>query len=71
MPEHHWESDTPSYKIRTAVTGDKGTLSFESHYIDVKSGKAVAVVGVDHNVQKINGKWLIVGSTGEIASLSP
>ena len=70
MPGHRWESDTPSYKIRTAVTGNKGTLYFECHYIDIKSGKAVSVVGVDHNVQKINGKWLIVDSTGEIASLS-
>jgi len=28
-----------------------------------------AVVGVDHNVQKINGKWLIVDSAGSIATL--
>ena len=60
MPQNHWESDTPSYKIKTTVNGDKGTLYFECHYIDVKTGKVVKVVGVDHNVQKINGKWLIV-----------
>ena len=70
MPSHHWESDTPSYKIRTAVTGNKGTLYFECHYIDTKSRRTVALVGLDHNVQKINDKWLIVESTGEIASLS-
>ena len=39
MPQHHWESDTPSYKIRTTVNGDKATLYFECHYIDVKTGK--------------------------------
>jgi ketosteroid isomerase-like protein len=69
MPQHHWESDTPSYKILTTVNGDKGTLYFECHYVDVKTGKVEAVVGVDHNVQKINGKWLIVDSAGSIATL--
>jgi ketosteroid isomerase-like protein len=69
MPQHHWESDTPSYKIRTTVNGDRGTLYFECHYVDVKTGKVEAVVGVDHNVQKINGKWLIVDSAGSIATL--
>jgi ketosteroid isomerase-like protein len=71
MPQNHWESDTPSYKIKTTVHGDKGTLYFECHYIDVRTGMAAAVVGVDHNVQKINGKWLIVDSAGAVASLGP
>lgn len=70
MPQNHWESDTPSYKIRTTVNGDKGTLYFECHYVDVKTGKVMAVVGVDHNVQKINGKWLIVDSAGATPVLS-
>jgi hypothetical protein len=69
MPQHHWESDTPSFKIRTTVNGDKGTLYFECHYVDVKTGRVEAVVGVDHNVQKINGKWLIVDSAGSVAKL--
>ena len=60
MPGNHWESDTPSYKLRATVNGDKGTLYFECHYIDPKTQKVVAYVGVDHDVQKINGKWLIV-----------
>ncbi len=71
MPQNHWESDTPSYKIKTTVNGDKGTLYFECHYVDVKTGKVMAVVGVDHNVQKINGKWLIVDSAGATPVLSP
>jgi len=69
MAQNHWESDTPSYKIKTTVNGDKGTLYFECHYIDIKTGKVANVVGVDHNVQKINGKWLIVSSVGATASL--
>jgi hypothetical protein len=71
MPQNHWESDTPSYKIKTTVNGNKGTLYFECHYIDVKTGTVMAVVGVDHNVQKINGKWLIVDSAGATPVLSP
>ena len=71
QPDHHWESDTPSYKIKATVNGDKGTLYFECHYIDPKTSKVVAVVGVNHNVQKINGKWLIVDSASATPTLSP
>jgi ketosteroid isomerase-like protein len=70
-PENHWESDTPTYKIKVTVNGDKGTLYFECHYIDPKTAKVVKVVGVNHQVQKINGKWLIVDSAGANAVLSP
>jgi hypothetical protein len=31
----------------------------------------MAVVGVDHNVQKINGKWLVVSSVASTPTLSP
>jgi ketosteroid isomerase-like protein len=58
-PENHWISDTPAFKIRTTVSGDKGTLYFECHYIDVKTGKVALVVGADQNVERIKGKWLI------------
>lgn len=71
MPGNHWESDTPSYKLRATVNGDKGTLYFECHYIDPKTQKVVAYVGVDHNVQKINGKWLIVDSVASPVLLKP
>ena len=70
-PENHWESDTASYKIKVTVNGDKGTLYFECHYIDPKTAKVVKVVAVNHPVQKINGKWLIVDSAGANAVLSP
>ena len=59
MPTHHWESDTPSYKIKVDLNGDKATMYFECHYIDPKTGMVVAAAGVTHTLQKINGKWLI------------
>jgi len=71
LPQNHWEADTPTYKIRTTVNGDKGTLYFQCHFIDPKTGKVMAVVGVDHTVQKIDGKWLIVDSVAGPAKLSP
>jgi ketosteroid isomerase-like protein len=68
--KHHWESDTPSYKIRVTVNGDRATLYFECHYVDVKTGKVMSVVGVDHNLQKIHGRWLIVDASASAATLS-
>jgi ketosteroid isomerase-like protein len=71
MPAHHWESDTPSYKIRISLNGDKATMYFECHYIDPRTSTVMAVAGVDHKLQKINGKWLIVDSASSPATLSP
>ena len=71
QPVNHWLSDTPAYKIRTTVNGDKGTVYFECHYIDTKTQKVAAVVGADQNVQKINGKWLIVSSAAATPILRP
>jgi SnoaL-like protein len=70
MPQNHWESDTPSYKIKAIVNGNKATLYFECHYVDTTTRKLASVVGVDHNLQKINGKWLIVSGTGSTATLA-
>ena len=71
FPQNHWIADTPTYKIRATVNGDKGTLYFECHYIDPKTKKLVAWLGVDHDVQKINGTWLIVNSVVSKPVLSP
>src|SRR5207247_10971745 len=62
QPGNHWLSDTPAYKIRTTVNGDKGTLYFECHYVDTKTQKVAAGVGADQNVQKIDGVGLIVSA---------
>jgi len=69
--QNHWVSDTPAYKIRTTVNGDKGTLYFQCHYIDVKTGKVAATVGADQDVQKIDGKWLITRLAASSVTLSP
>jgi hypothetical protein len=71
QPQNDWVSDTPAYKIRITVNGDKGTLYFECHYIDVKTKKVAVVVGADQNVQKINGKWLITNAAAATPSLTP
>jgi ketosteroid isomerase-like protein len=71
QPENHWISDTPAYKIRTTVNGDKGTLYFECHYIDVKTGKVASLVSADNEVAKIDGKWLITHTNAASPSLTP
>jgi SnoaL-like domain len=71
QPQNHWVSDTPAYKIRTTVNGDKGTLYFECHYVDVKTGKLAKLVGADQDVQKIDGTWLITNSVASSPTLKP
>ena len=70
QPGNHWESDTPTYKLKATVNGDKATLYFECHYIDPKTAKLVSYVAVTHQLQKIDGKWLIVDSAAKPAVLS-
>src|SRR5215831_2718571 len=67
MPGHNWESDTPSYKIRINLYGDKATMYFECHYVDPKTSKVVSLAGVTHTLQKVNGQWLITNSAGSTA----
>ena len=65
----HWLSDHPAYKLKVAVDGDRGTLHFECHFIDVDSGKIAATTAGNLDVAKIDGHWLItnfVGSTTEL-----
>lgn len=69
-PETHWLSDHPAYKLKVTVDGNRGTLHFECHYIDVDSGKVAAVTAGNLDVARIDGRWLItnfVGSTAELA----
>ena len=71
QPQNHWESDTPAYKVRITVNGNKGTLYFECHYIDVDTGKVAATVGADQDVRKINGRWLITKLISSSVTLKP
>jgi ketosteroid isomerase-like protein len=68
-PATNWLSDHPAYKLKVTVDGDRGTLHFECHFIDVATGKVAAVTAGNLDVAKIDGKWLItnfVGSTSEL-----
>jgi SnoaL-like domain len=69
QPENHWISDTAAYRIRASVNGDKGTIYFECHFIDVDTGKVMSVTGNDSEVRKIKGKWLITDLRASSASL--
>jgi ketosteroid isomerase-like protein len=71
QPQNHWESDTPAYKIHITVHGDRGTLYFECHYVDVDTGKVAIAVGADQNVRKINGRWLITKLISSSVTLAP
>jgi uncharacterized protein (TIGR02246 family) len=71
QPENHWVSETPAYKIRVTVNGDKGTLYFECHYVDAKTGEVVAVTAADEQVARINGRWLVTNNVGASPILSP
>ena len=68
-PETHWLSDHPAYKLKVTVDGDRGTLRFECHFVDVNSRKVAAVTAGNLDVAKVDGRWLItnfVGSTSEL-----
>jgi ketosteroid isomerase-like protein len=71
QPENHWVSETPAYKIRITVNGDRGTLYFECHYVDAKTRKVVAVTAADEQVARINERWLITNNVGASPILSP
>ena len=71
QPGNDWVSDTPAYKIRVTVDGDKGTLYFECHYVDVVTEKVVAVVSADQDVARINGRWLITRLVSATPELQP
>jgi uncharacterized protein (TIGR02246 family) len=69
QPETHWLSDHPAYKLKATVDGDRGTLHFECHFIDVNTGEIAALTAGNLDVAKIDGRWLItnfLGSTSEL-----
>jgi hypothetical protein len=61
---HQWVLDTPDYKIRETVNGDRGTLYFECDHIDLRTRKIIAVTGGNAQVAEINGNWVITNSVG-------
>lgn len=71
QPENPWISDTPPYKIRITVNGDRGTLHFECHNVDYKTKKLGPVTAADQQLARINGSWLITDMVGGSATLTP
>jgi ketosteroid isomerase-like protein len=65
-----WLSDHPAYKLRVTVSGDRGTLHFECHFIDINTEKVAAVTAADMDVARIDGRWLITKMVGGTAELS-
>ena len=68
-PATHWLSDHPAYKLKVTVDGDRGTLHFECHFIDVQSGKVAATTAGNLDVARIDGRWLITNFVGSTAVL--
>ncbi len=69
QPETNWVSDHPAYKLRVTIDGDRGTLHFECHFVDLKTGEVAAVTAADIDVARVDGRWLItrlVGGTTEL-----
>jgi ketosteroid isomerase-like protein len=69
-PETNWVSDHPAYKLRVTIKGDRGTLHFECHFIDVKTGKVAAVTAADFDVARVDTRWLITNMVGSTAALT-
>ncbi len=69
QPENNWVSESPAWKTRVTVDGDKGTLYFECVYIDLATKKVVAVVSADQDVARIDGRWLITDSVAATPDL--
>lgn len=65
-----WVLDTPAFKIRESVDGDKGTLYFECDHIELGSHKVIAVTASDMQVARIDGRWLITSNVGSTPTLS-
>jgi ketosteroid isomerase-like protein len=67
--ETNWLSDHPAYKLKVTVDGDRGTLRFECHFVDLETGKVEAVTAGSSDVARVDDVWLItnfVGSTAEL-----
>jgi len=63
-PENEWISDHPAYKLEITVNGDRGTLHFECHYVDVNTGEVVSATAGEFDVARLDGKWLITNFVG-------
>jgi len=70
-PTNRWISETPAYKMRITADGDRGTLHFECHYVDVKGKTLKVSLTADQEVARIDEKWLITDMVVGQAPLTP
>lgn len=70
-PDNHWISETPAYKMEITANGNRGTLHFECHYVDVEGKTVVVYLTADQEVARIDGRWLITDMVVGSASLRP
>jgi ketosteroid isomerase-like protein len=69
--DNYWVSDHPAYKIEITVNGDRGTLHFECHYINYKTGEIAFSTVADFDVARIDGRWLITNGIAGTTELAP
>src|SRR4029079_16139479 len=69
-PTTHWLSDHPAYKLKVTADGDRGTLHFECHFIDIKTGKVAQVTAGNLDVARIDGRWRITNFVGSTSALT-
>jgi hypothetical protein len=55
--------------VKVTIDGDRGTLHFECHFIDVDTGKIAATHGRQSGLAKIDNRWLITNFVGGTAEL--
>jgi hypothetical protein len=56
-------------KLEITVHGDRGTLHFECHFVDPKTGEIVAATPAVMDVARIGGEWLITHMVGGTTDL--
>jgi ketosteroid isomerase-like protein len=61
---NEWISDHPAYKLEITVSGDRGTLHFECHFVDAETREVVAATAADLDLARIDDKWLITNMIG-------
>lgn len=57
-PDNRWVSLSPSPKVRVTVSGERGTIYFECHYVDVDTRQVMASLSGDAKVTRLDGRWL-------------
>ena len=70
QPATQWLTDHPAYKLKVTIDGDRGTLHFECHFVDVKTGKVAALTAGNLDLARVENRWLITNFVGGTAVLT-